>query len=102
VFVKFAAEHKGCPSAFETIPRRFVAMPQRSHGDAGVLHGDLVTIQIAVRTPPQCDRGLKIKSNICRILENTNEICKMEPDILIRIWNAPGHHPKSNNEVIYI
>jgi hypothetical protein len=39
-------------------------MPQRSHGDAGVLHGDLatiqiagaspdlVTIQIAVRTPP--------------------------------------------------
>jgi hypothetical protein len=33
-------------------------MPRRSHGDAGVLHGDLVTIQIAVRMPPWCDGGL--------------------------------------------
>jgi hypothetical protein len=39
------------------VPRRsrrlhcFCGEPQRSYGDAGVLHVDLVTIQIAVRTP---------------------------------------------------
>jgi hypothetical protein len=33
------------------IQRRFVVMPWRSHSDAGILHGDLVTIQIAMKTP---------------------------------------------------
>jgi hypothetical protein len=36
----------------------FLDRSRRSHGDAGVLHGDLVTIQITVRTLPSCDRGL--------------------------------------------
>jgi hypothetical protein len=29
-----------------------MAMPRHFHGYAGVLHGDVVTIQIAVRTLP--------------------------------------------------
>jgi hypothetical protein len=32
--------------------RRFHSVSWQCHGGPGVLHGDLVTIQIAVRTPP--------------------------------------------------
>ena len=53
-FFKGRRSHGVCNLQQNTnaVPRRFMAMPRRSHGDAGVLHGDLVTIQIAVRTPP--------------------------------------------------